>query len=60
MFARAELPAAELARYEEQQRYIARIVALYQRDPDNFSELFSLIQQARCCLARNVAMCCMH
>jgi hypothetical protein len=44
---RGELPPAEVARYEEQQRYIGRIVALYQSDPDNFAELFSLIQQAR-------------
>lgn len=60
VFARAELPSAELARYEEQQRYIARIVALYQSDPDNFSELFSLIQQARCCLDARAAVYCMH
>ncbi|KAK9840750.1 hypothetical protein WJX81_002254 [Elliptochloris bilobata] len=46
---RAELPPAELARYEAQQRYIARIVAVYQRDPDNFAELFSLIQQMQAC-----------
>lgn len=50
--ARAELPEAEVARYEEQQRYIARIVALYNSDPDNFTELFALIQQVRICGAR--------
>jgi hypothetical protein len=39
------LPPEELKRYETQYKYIRQICALYEDEPNNFGQLFSLIQE---------------
>lgn len=46
---RNTLPPEELERYEAQYKYIRQICALYEDDPNNFSQLFALIQEVCIC-----------
>ncbi|CAL8471380.1 g10922 [Coccomyxa elongata] len=46
---RNTLPPEELKRYEAQYKYIRQICALYEDDPNNFSQLFALIQEMQAC-----------
>lgn len=44
---RDSLPPDELKRYETQYKYIRQICTLYEEDPSNFGQLFTLIQEVR-------------